>query len=410
MADVSHLFVYAKEKYADQFDLGQLIDSRERRRIVGDFEMTLLDALNERSYPDTISLAWSNFDTHGYTVDPYLLLDHPERVGFAVKVPYRCLIPKGLDGMLVTGLSISAHRDALPLLRMQADIHNQGYAAGLAAATLAKAGQPVRSLDIRALQKKLAAIEIVPESVIGEQDSYPIPDAKVAEAVKRFKEDSSAARIWMAKPESASPLLRNAYREAQTEKDKLTYAMALAVLGDAGGAPTLIAALESQPWDKGWDYKGMGQFGAALSRVDGWIVALGRTRDRRALPAILKKAAELDANSEFSHHRAVALALEMIAEPSAAPALAALLNKPGMRGYVVKDTARAAALSGKDRNDNRSRAVSLRELSLARALFRCGDHNGLGKAILEEYAGDLRGHLARHARAVLEDIRQGAPR
>ncbi len=410
MVDVSHLFVYAKEKYAEQFDLGQLIDSRERRRIVGDFEMTLLDALNERSYPDTISLAWSNFDTHGYTVDPYLLLDHPERVGFAVKVPYRCLIPKGLDGILVTGLSISAHRDALPLLRMQADIHNQGYAVGLAAATLAKTGQPVRALDIRALQKKLAALDIVPESVLQEQDSYPIPDSKVAEAVKRLKDDSTAARILMAKPESASPLLRSAYREAQTDKDKLTYAMALAVLGDAGGVPTLIAALESQPWDKGWDYKGMGQFGAALSRVDGWIVALGRTRDRRALPAILKKAAELNAQSEFSHHRAVALALEMIADPSAAPVLAALLNKPGMRGYVVKNTAQAAALSGKDRNDNRSRAVSLRELSLARALYRCGDYNGLGKAILEEYAGDLRGHLARHARAVLEDIRQGAPR
>lgn len=410
MVDVSHLFVYAKEKYAEQFDLGQLIDSRERRRIVGEFEMSLLDALNERSYPDTISLAWSNFDTHGYTVDPFLLLDHPERVGVAVKVPYRCLIPKGLDGILVTGLGISAHRDALPLLRMQADIHNQGYAAGLAAATLAKTGQPVRNLDIRALQKKLAALDIIPESVLSEQDSFPIPDSKVAEAVKRFKDDSTAARIFMAKPESASPLLRQAYRAAETEKDKLAYAMALAVLGDATGVPTLVAALESQPWDKGWQYKGMGQFGSSLSRVDGMIVALGRTRDRRALPAILKKAAQLDARSEFSHHRAVALALEMIADASAAPVLAAVLQKPEMRGYVVKNAEQAKALSGPDRNDNRARDVSLRELSLARALYRCGDHQGLGKAILEEYAGDLRGHLARHARAVLEDIRQGAPR
>ena len=49
-----------------------------------------------------------------------------------------------------------------------------------------------------------------------------------------------------------------------------------------------------------------------------------------------------------------------------------------------------------------SRRISLRELLLARALYRCGDHNGLGKTILTEYTKDLRGHLARHAKAVLE--------
>jgi len=33
--------------------------------------------------------------------------------------------------------------------------------------------------------------------------------------------------------------------------------------------------------------------------------------------------------------------------------------------------------------------------------LRCGDKDGLGKAILTRYAKDLRGHLARHAAAVL---------
>jgi hypothetical protein len=48
------------------------------------------------------------------------------------------------------------------------------------------------------------------------------------------------------------------------------------------------------------------------------------------------------------------------------------------------------------------RAEGLRELYLARALFRCGDHEGLGRKVLEEYAKGLRGHFARHAAAVLE--------
>ena len=52
---------------------------------------------------------------------------------------------------------------------------------------------------------------------------------------------------------------------------------------------------------------------------------------------------------------------------------------------------------------NRSRDLSLRELILARALYRCGDENGLGERILREYARDLRGHHARHANAVLKE-------
>ena len=50
-----------------------------------------------------------------------------------------------------------------------------------------------------------------------------------------------------------------------------------------------------------------------------------------------------------------------------------------------------------------TRRESLRELFLARALYRLGDHNGVGAATLRAYATDLRGHLARHAQAVLNE-------
>ena len=72
MVDVWHVLVYAKNKYPQAFDQGRLIDTRERRRIVGDFTVsTLIDDINGRTYPDSIVQARSNFDTHGYTVDPY---------------------------------------------------------------------------------------------------------------------------------------------------------------------------------------------------------------------------------------------------------------------------------------------------------------------------------------------------
>ena len=54
-------------------------------------------------------------------------------------------------------------------------------------------------------------------------------------------------------------------------------------------------------------------------------------------------------------------------------------------------------------NSEQTRRESLRELMLARALYRCGDYNGLGRRILVVYRDDLRGHYATHARAVLAE-------
>ena len=52
--------------------------------------------------------------------------------------------------------------------------------------------------------------------------------------------------------------------------------------------------------------------------------------------------------------------------------------------------------------DAASRTNAVRELALARALYGLGDHDDLARAILTQYTRDLRGHFARHAKAVLE--------
>jgi hypothetical protein len=340
-------------------------------------------------------------------VHPYFLVDHPEKRGFSVDLPYRCLLPKGLEGMLTIGLGISVHRDAVPLIRMQPDIQNHGYAAGLAAAMAAKRGVSPRHIPVSELQKRLVELEIVPARVLADKDTFPLTEADIAAAVRDFPRDTHKAAVILAHPEPSSPLLRTAYQAAVSDEEKLAYALMLAVLGDGRGLETLIAAADSRGWDQGWRYTGMGQFGGALSAVDRYIVAMGRTRDKRALDAIFRKAESLTAESEFSHHRAVALALESIGDPRAASVLAKLLSQPGMRGHATTTVQQAGKRSGDDVNDTNTRGLSIRELGLARALYRCGDKDGLGKAILTEYARDLRGHVARHARAVLED--PGAP-
>ncbi|RMG02533.1 MAG: HEAT repeat domain-containing protein, partial [Planctomycetota bacterium] len=214
------------------------------------------------------------------------------------------------------------------------------------------------------------------------------------------------AAVIFARPDDALPLLREAYRREQDPEAKLVYAHILAVLGDPTGVDTLAAKVdEYTDWDQGWNYRGMGQFGSALSPLDRYIIALGRAGDRRALPVILRKLKKLTPESEFSHHRAVALALEMLGDPRAAAPLAELLSMPGMTGYVqrtIDDAKRIDAASPGGTNTVAPRRDALRELGLARALFRCGDYNGVGKRILQAYTEDLRGHFARHAKAVLD--------
>ena len=86
----------------------------------------------------------------------------------------------------------------------------------------------------------------------------------------------------------------------------------------------------------------------------------------------------------------------------AAAPLAALLQKPGVGGHAATTIGTALETTQPSPTDNSVRNKALSELYLARALYRCGDHDGLGEKILRQYAQDLHGHYARHAQAVLK--------
>jgi len=393
--------VQAKDKFPAAFDLGKLVDTRERRRIVGDFTLTITDAVAGRTYPDTIAKAASGYDTHGYVIDPFLLLRHPSRRTLTSYVPYRCLLAKGLEGIIVTGIALSAHRDAQPVVRMQPDIQNQGYAAGAAAAMASRAKSSIRKIDLRALQKHLVAIGNLPASVLSDADSFPLPDQEVAAAVPRILEDYRSAAVVMAHPQVAKPLLEEAYRQAAGDR-QLLYAKVLAMLGSDTGLDTLLAELDqSDAWDDVPDWRipaeapGFPRVGWSMSHLDNTIVAIGRSRNDRGLPALLRRLSLLTPDTSFSHHRAVALALESLADRRAAQPLGELLRRPGMSGYAVTSIAAGEA-------PDSFRMQATRELMLARVLYRCGDWENLGQETLAEYARDLRGHFARHASAVLE--------
>jgi hypothetical protein len=401
LVDVWQLLVAAKERYSTAFDLGQLVDTRERRQIVGDFMVTILDVATRRTFPDTIVQTAAGYDTHGYIIDPFLQLKHPMSRQLACNLPYRCLLPRGLDGLLVSGIGVSAHRDAQPVIRMQPDVQNQGYAAGVAGAMAAKAGVGLRSIEVRTLQEHLVEVGNLDKRVLTDEDSFPLPEKKIAAAVKAILTDYPSVAIIMAHHQQALPMVREAYASAEGEA-KLAYAKVLGMLGDPAGLETLIAevsqtkALDEIPdWRIKPDYPRSVQVGWSLSNLDNAILALGRTRQPEAVPVILEKLKLLTPRSASSHFRAICLALETLGDPRAAKPLAGLLSLPGVRGHAY------AALDLQKRNAD-VLASSVREIAIARALYRCGDYQGLGQQVLREYAKDLRGHYARHAQAVLD--------
>lgn len=399
--DIWRVLVTAKMKFRGAYDMGQLIDTRERRQIMGDFFFSPMDMMLQRTFPDTIVIARSNFDTHGYIIHPMFMIRPPHRDDIDVRVPWRCLLPVGLEGVVVTGLGVSAHRDALPCIRMQADVQNQGYAAGVASAMISKKGIRTRELDIRELQKHLVQIGNLPESILTEKDNFPLPRSRVEQAVKQVVNDYQGLEVVLAHYDVAKPLLREAFAAA-AEKDRLTYAHILGMMGDGTGAEVLAKAVQSKQWDPGWRYTGMGQFGPSMSPLDSLIIALGRTKSPMALKPIVEKVGELGPTSEFSHFRAIAIALETLGDKTAARPLAELLSKPGLSGHAVTTITEALEDNPRSSVDTTVRNQALSELYLARALYRCGDHEGLGQRTLSEYARDLHGHYARHAKAVLK--------
>ncbi len=424
MVDVWRTFVSVqitknKESF---FDAGTMIHNRERRRVIGDHILTYLDQIAERTYPDAVVLSGSNYDSHGYTSSPFFaLLPHDEisrkanhpAPGGTCYTPYRCFLPKELDGILVIGLGISMERDASAMVRMQFDMANQGYAAGVAATMAVSSKVTPRNINVRELQKHLVNVGNLPSEVLKHEDSFPLSVVEIENAVRDYgnaTNPESAGKplaIILTHQQAALPIIIEAYHEADGQA-KLLYAQLLAICGSNEGLPTLLAALkETDEWEEKIFQGFMADYAHLPTPTDAIILAASYTGDPAVLPELIRLVDMLDAGVTLSHHRTLALALERLAHSDAAEPLANLLTKPGMSGHVMIDLEDALT---ELKNDGRipggrapleKRTRALREIILARALYRCGDFDGIGKTILEEYQKDMQGLFARHASIVL---------
>ena len=119
---------------------------RESRHIKGDYVLTADDLLSCRVPEDSILLASNSVDVHGRNGamgTEYKTISGGRWYG----VPFRSLLPEGIDNLLIAGRCLSATSDAAGAVRVIPPCMAMGEAAGTAAALSAKAGTTPRRLD-----------------------------------------------------------------------------------------------------------------------------------------------------------------------------------------------------------------------------------------------------------------------
>jgi 2-polyprenyl-6-methoxyphenol hydroxylase-like FAD-dependent oxidoreductase len=111
-------------------DTSSQVGIRETRRIVGGYKLTREDEVGGSRFPDAI--ASSLFD-----------------------IPYRCLVPRGVDNLLVGGRCISTTHEAQGPIRNIPPCMVTGQAAGVAAALAATGGEKPGMLDAQEIRDAL---------------------------------------------------------------------------------------------------------------------------------------------------------------------------------------------------------------------------------------------------------------
>lgn len=137
-------------------DTAPQIGVRETRRIVGDYTMTLEDVQKATAFRDVIALCGYPVDVHDPAGAGGGTADSPETANI-YEIPYRVMVPRALDGVLVAGRAVSATHEALGAIRVMPPCFAMGEAAGLAAGMAVAGNGEVRDVDVRTLQRRLVA-------------------------------------------------------------------------------------------------------------------------------------------------------------------------------------------------------------------------------------------------------------
>lgn len=156
----------AKDEFADNGNFPFQLYVREGRRLVGEYTLTERDVTSDQSeepqhYPDAIAIGEFPIDSFPcrkrqpedtVVLEGYLgMLDHITR---PYEIPYRIMIPKAVDGLIVPVAASTTHV-AFSSIRMEPTWMALGQAAGAAADLAIEHGVAPRNIPVDLLQQTL---------------------------------------------------------------------------------------------------------------------------------------------------------------------------------------------------------------------------------------------------------------
>jgi glycine/D-amino acid oxidase-like deaminating enzyme len=148
------MFAQFLQKYVPGFENAHLdaiapqLGLRETRRIMGEYVLTREDVLGARHFEGAICR--SSWPIEDHTPNQETVRLHLPRDDY-YQVPYGCLVPLEIDGLLLSGRCVSATHDGQASVRVMGPGMAMGQAAGTAAAL---------SLAQRVMPRDLAATDV----------------------------------------------------------------------------------------------------------------------------------------------------------------------------------------------------------------------------------------------------------
>lgn len=127
---------------------------RESRHMKGVYSLSSDDILNGVVPGDAVALASNSVDVHGRfgaLSNQYVPIQNGSYYG----IPYRCLLPKTINNLLVPCRSVSASSEAAGAIRVMPPMMALGQAAGVAGAIAAQNAIACVEININELQEKL---------------------------------------------------------------------------------------------------------------------------------------------------------------------------------------------------------------------------------------------------------------
>jgi len=138
-------------------ETGIQVGIRESRRIIGDYQLTGRDVLNSQRFQDVIARGSYGIDIHCADHSGCGVVGLELEGGASYDIPYRCLVPRGVENILLAGRCISVTHVALGSVRIMPVASGTGHAAGVAAALSVRNETSPRNLDYFDIRNALIA-------------------------------------------------------------------------------------------------------------------------------------------------------------------------------------------------------------------------------------------------------------